>query len=107
MFKIVCRLTIFREVEKKNEYKILVKDQVRIFSGFLVGYMVDKLMIYSGSKIGILPYLTTHDSSTCSVVVITVVSHTTGPQFEPGQVHFYLQIVKKSTHRTYLTLFLI
>ena len=25
-------------------------------------------------------------SSTCSVVVITAVSHTAGPQFEPGQV---------------------
>ena len=24
--------------------------------------------------------------STCSVVVITAVSHTAGPQFEPGQV---------------------
>ena len=25
---------------------------------------------------------------TCSVVVITAVSHTAGPQFEPGQVQF-------------------
>ncbi len=27
--------------------------------------------------------------STCSVVVITAVSHTAGPQFEPGQVHCF------------------
>ena len=31
--------------------------------------------------------------STCSVVVITVVSHTAGPQFEPGQVQRYACIV--------------
>ena len=27
--------------------------------------------------------------STCSVVVITAVSHTAGPQFEPGQVQIF------------------
>ena len=31
--------------------------------------------------------------STCSVVVITAVSHTAGPQFEPGQVLMYACIV--------------
>ena len=34
--------------------------------------------------------------SICSVVVITIVSHTTGPQFDPGQmqmVGFFFKIV--------------
>ena len=32
-------------------------------------------------------------NSTCSVVVITAVSHTAGPQFEPGQVQIFACIV--------------
>ena len=35
-----------------------------------------------------LPYL-----STCSVVVITAVSHTAGPQFDPGQVQLCVYLV--------------
>ena len=31
--------------------------------------------------------------SICSVVVITVVSHTTGPQFEPGQMQEFMSIL--------------
>ena len=37
---------------------------------------------------GIYPMSYKMNTSICSVVVITVVSHTTGPQFDPEQMHF-------------------
>ena len=46
-------------------------------------WIEDKVIIHYEMKMSI-----------CSVVVITVVSHTTGPQFDPGQMHIYIIFVE-------------
>ena len=57
-----------------------------------LSFILYELSFYDRTLIN--SYMIDFDISTCNVVVITVVSHTTGPQFDPGQVQYHRSIFK-------------
>ena len=64
--------------------QLLIQVQVRVYN----------LIIFWALKVALALKGRTYEiASTCSVVVITAVSHTAGPQFDPGQVQLFVYLV--------------